>query len=31
VKPAAPPAPEARALAAFCHALLSSNRFLYVD
>jgi hypothetical protein len=26
-----PPAPEARALAAFCQALLSSNRFLYVD
>jgi hypothetical protein len=25
------PSPEARALAAFCQALLSSNRFLYVD
>jgi mono/diheme cytochrome c family protein len=30
-KPAAPPAPEVRALAALCQALLSSNRFLYVD
>jgi mono/diheme cytochrome c family protein len=30
-KPADPPPPEARALAAFCQALLSSNRFLYVD
>jgi hypothetical protein len=27
----APPPPEARALAMFCQALLSSNRFLYVD
>lgn len=26
-----PPSPEAKALAAFCQALLSSNRFLYVD
>jgi hypothetical protein len=26
-----PPTPEARALAAFCQALLSSNRFLYVE
>jgi mono/diheme cytochrome c family protein len=26
-----PPSPEARALAAFCQALLSSNRFLYTD
>jgi mono/diheme cytochrome c family protein len=26
-----PPTPSARALAAFCQALLSSNRFLYVD
>jgi hypothetical protein len=26
-----PPTPEQRALAAFCQALLSSNRFLYVD
>src|SRR5207253_2147761 len=26
-----PPSAEARALAAFCQALLSSNRFLYVD
>jgi hypothetical protein len=26
-----PPTPEARALALFCQALLSSNRFLYVD
>jgi hypothetical protein len=26
-----PPSPEARALAAFCQALLSSNRFLYVE
>jgi hypothetical protein len=26
-----PPTPEARALAAFCQAVLSSNRFLYVD
>jgi hypothetical protein len=26
-----PPTPEARALAAFCQALLGSNRFLYVD
>ncbi len=25
------PSPEARALAAFCQALLSSNRFLYID
>ena len=25
------PPPEARALAVFCQALLSSNRFLYVD
>jgi hypothetical protein len=30
-KAQAPPTPEARALAAFCQALLSSNRFLYVD
>jgi mono/diheme cytochrome c family protein len=30
-KPIEPPSPEARALAAFCQALLSSNRFLYVD
>jgi hypothetical protein len=30
-KPAEPPSPEERALAAFCQALLSSNRFLYVD
>jgi hypothetical protein len=30
-KPAEPPPPEARALAAFCQALLSSNRFLYVE
>ncbi len=29
-KPAAP-APDARALASFCHALLCSNGFLYVD
>ncbi len=27
----APPSPEARALAMFCQALLSSNRFLYVE
>ena len=27
----APPTPEGRALAAFCQALLGSNRFLYVD
>jgi len=26
-----PPTPEARALAAFCQALLASNRFLYVE
>jgi hypothetical protein len=26
-----PPSPEARAMAAFCQALLSSNRFLYVE
>ena len=26
-----PPTPEARALAAFCQALLGSNRFLYLD
>ncbi|MCE9560752.1 MAG: PSD1 and planctomycete cytochrome C domain-containing protein [Planctomycetes bacterium] len=26
-----PPTPEVRALSAFCQALLSSNRFLYVD
>ena len=26
-----PPSAEARALAAFCQALLASNRFLYVD
>jgi len=26
-----PPTPEARALNAFCQALLSSNRFLYID
>jgi hypothetical protein len=26
-----PPSPEARALAAFCQALLCSNRFLYID
>jgi mono/diheme cytochrome c family protein len=26
-----PPAPEVRALAVFCQALLSANRFLYVD
>jgi hypothetical protein len=30
-KPSEPPSPEARALAAFCQALLSSNGFLYVD
>jgi mono/diheme cytochrome c family protein len=30
-KPADSPSPEARALAVFCQALLSSNRFLYVD
>jgi hypothetical protein len=30
-KPSEPPTPEARALAAFCQALLSSNRFLYLD
>ncbi len=30
-KAADPPFPEARALAVFCQALLSSNRFLYVD
>src|SRR5260370_22662606 len=30
-KPAKPPSPEARAVAAFCPALLSSNRLLYVD
>ncbi len=29
--PPAPPTPEARALAAFCQALLASNRFLYVE
>jgi hypothetical protein len=29
--PAEPSSPEVRALAAYCHALLSSNRFLYVD
>jgi hypothetical protein len=29
--PAPPPPPELRALAVFCQALLSSNRFLYVD
>jgi hypothetical protein len=29
--PPAPPPAEARALAVFCQALLSSNRFLYVD
>lgn len=27
----APPPPEVRALAVFCQALLSSNRFLYID
>jgi mono/diheme cytochrome c family protein len=30
-KPAEAPTPEARALATFCQALLSSNRYLYVD
>jgi hypothetical protein len=30
-EPAAPPPPADRALAVFCQALLSSNRFLYVD
>jgi mono/diheme cytochrome c family protein len=30
-EPAPPPPPELRALAVFCQALLSSNRFLYVD
>ena len=30
-KAAEPPTPDARALAAFCQALLSSNRFLYVE
>lgn len=30
-EPAAPPPPEDRAFAVFCQALLSSNRFLYVD
>jgi mono/diheme cytochrome c family protein len=29
--PATPPTPDDRALAAFCQALLSSNRFLYVE
>ncbi len=31
VKDQTPPTPEHEALASFCHSLLSSNRFLYVD
>ncbi len=31
VKDQAPPSPATEALGSFCHALLSSNRFLYVD
>jgi hypothetical protein len=30
-EPSKPPTAEERALAAFCQALLSSNRFLYIE